>query len=314
LTDNAGAPLSSTEFDLYSWDNQHVATVYTDAAGRFTLPSLPHGVYRIEGRYAGRSFSQSLTVNSESQIMDLHTNFELRDVAVAPRPAADNATAVSANDLSAPKSARKLYRKATDALAHNDINRALQSIGAAIREAPAWGRAYFFRGVLFTGLRRFVPAEQDLKNAVRFNAASNFLAALGSLYLRAGRVGDAEFYLHRARQVTPVSWQAYFESAQLEMVRKDYPAARADAQRSLNAGCAAPRCRLLAAEAEINTGDLAQAGRELANYISAEPKDPNLPLLRAQLQQISAYLKGGAASAAGAPAGVAAPQTTSEQH
>lgn len=272
LEDQLGAPLPDASLQLQSWTGQPLADAVTDGSGGFVFHGIGPGIYRLRGQYNGQVFERDFTATNPGVVTVVHAPVGRKSVArAAANPAAD---VVSLNDLEAPKAAKKTLAQAQNALRHHQLAKALQLGSQAIAQAPHWGTARMFRGVLRLKQGQFALAAQDLRAAVQAQPHNGLaLTALGADYERQKQLAPAGFYLRRAMQVQPGLWQEYFEMAQLDLDQNQPRATVANAAKALAAIPAGPpEAHLLRADGYIRLRQWAQAKNEIQLYLEVAPK------------------------------------------
>lgn len=291
LEDPFGAPLPDASLQLESWTGQPLADTVTDGNGGFVFHGVGPGVYRLRGRYNGQAFERDFAPTNPGVVTVVHAPVGRKSPArAAANPAAN---VVSLNDLEAPKAAKKTLARAQKALRHHHLAKAMQLGDQAIAQAPHWGTARMFRGVLRLKQGQFALAARDLRAAVQVQPHDGLaLTALGADYERQKKLAPAGFYLRRAMQVQPGLWQEYFEMAQLDLDENQPRAAVANASAALAAIPAGPpEAHLLRADGYIRMRQWAKAKSDIQLYLEVAPKGHYVAQAQRTLQEIARVQK-----------------------
>lgn len=273
LEDAVGTPLPNASLQLESWTGQPIANAITDGSGGFVFVGVGPGLYLLRGQYNGQVFERNFTATNSVVATVVHAPVSSGGTVAraTANPAADT---VSLNTLEAPKTAKKYLAKAQAALRRHHLAQAMRLGDQAIAQAPHWGQARMFRGVLRMEQGHFVLAARDLEAAVTAEPKDGMaLTALGADYERQKKFEPAVFYLRRAMQVQPGLWQEYFEMAQLELDENQPRAAVANAARALAAIPAGPpEAHLLRADGFIRMRQWSKAKNDVRLYLEVAPK------------------------------------------
>lgn len=286
LENQSGAPLVNAELELESWSGEPLGRTVTDGQGGFVFPGIGPGQYRLRGVYEGQVFERDFSAVQPGVVTIVHARVGRKPVSrAAANPAADM---VSLNDLEAPKAAKRRLAKARAALSHHDYAKAMRLGDQAIAQAPNWGAARMFRGVLRMQQRHYALAAQDLRAAVQAEPSDALaLTALGADYERMKMLPPAHFYLSRAIQVQPGLWQEYFEMAQLDLDEHQSRAAIASAGKALRAVPAGPpTAHLLRADGYIQLQQWAKAKGDIQLYLEVAPKGHDAAAAKRTLGEI----------------------------
>lgn len=301
LEDQSGAPVVNAELELESWSGEPLGRTVTDGEGGFVFPGVGPGQYHLRGEYEGQIFERDFSPAHYGVVAIVRAPVSHTPVSrAAANPAAN---VVSLNDLEAPKAAKKKLAKARAALSHHHYAKAMRLGDQAIAQAPHWGAARIFRGVLWMRQRQYALAAQDLRAAVQADPRDAIaLTALGADYERMKMLPPAHFYLSRAVQVQPGLWQEYFELAELALDENQPRAAVANASKALSTVPAGPaEAHLLRADGYIRMRNWAKAKSDIQMYLELAPKGQDAAAAKRTLSEIERVEQRTAGKAALAP-------------
>jgi Tfp pilus assembly protein PilF len=176
--------------------------------GSFTFSNVPYGPYTLSIQVPGHEpVSQEISVPGASHIMmEMGANVRLPDRAVT-----------SVFDLQIPRSARRQYEHARDLIRGGDCSRALRFLAEAIRLFPDYAGAHNEMGNCHVRLQNARLAEEAFKNAIERTPSVYPTLNLADLYIKQGRLEDADAVLTRALRRDPTQGDAYYGLALLRV-------------------------------------------------------------------------------------------------
>lgn len=282
-----GTPVSTIQGRV---ENAHGAGVKT-AAIRLTLPSPAAILSQLtdaNGRFsfvAPQAPTYTLTVATTEGIQEFAAaagsteGLVLRmrrgpaphrhDIGITP-------ATVSVNDLQASSKAQATLVAAEKALEKSDKGRAWKLINKAIREAPAWSRAYSDRASINLSRRNYAAARSDLDTALARNPQNTAaLTMLGRLEFIIGDTASAQRHLEEALRQPPVYWATYLNMANLDLRLQRYEEARRLAEKALQDTPPAPAAAyFLIGESYFYTHHYDQTKWNMEVYYALLPDTP----------------------------------------
>jgi tetratricopeptide (TPR) repeat protein len=131
------------------------------------------------------------------------------------------------------KEARRHLKRGYDLYMKNRLDKALEECAKAVELDPKNHQSYYWRGRVYTRLRRYNPALEDFRTAVRLKpdyreAHDN----LGWLYERKQQYDEALSHLSRSIQLAPNNAWAYYHRALVLYEKGDMGRALEDARKA----------------------------------------------------------------------------------
>ncbi|MGA2809980.1 MAG: tetratricopeptide repeat protein [Candidatus Acidiferrum sp.] len=247
----------------------------TSDSGEFAFLALQSGSFILKVSAPGyQPLEMPVEVNFGSQ----------RGVSVflksANRPGAGTEArpAISAHELSMPKSARDLAESGKKKLyLDKDPQNALRDFASAISKAPAYYEVYYLMGMTYISLQNPARAEENLQKSVDLSNQSYGDADLALAFLWLGRhdITRGEPLLRKGLELNPRSWTGYFELGKLEMYAEHYEAALQAAQTARSLAADQPLVYRLLSLIHLKQRNYSAALVDLDAYIRLDPDSPD---------------------------------------
>jgi tetratricopeptide (TPR) repeat protein len=200
---------------------------------------------------------------------------------------ADGAT-VSVTDMNIPKSAHKLFAKASDSIAAQDWKKAIDQLNQAIAIYPQYVQAYTNLGVVYhrTGDRE--NERIALQKAISFN--DHYAPAwvnMGWMAIAQQDYPSAETALDKAASLDPTNSQALLMLANVELMNLHYDQAIANCRKVHSMG-QDPHAlvHFIAARALEHESRLTDAAAELKIFLKEEPSGVRADAARKELANL----------------------------
>src|SRR5215470_15030816 len=201
--------IAGEDVGMISVQLQHLGMTIQEqfsADGRFSFWNVPYGPYTLSIRVPGRDpLSQDISVPGESHVMiDIGTRTKLRAGATT-----------SVFELQIPRSARRQYERGRDQLRKGDCPEALKHFAEAVRLFANYADAYNAVGNCHVLLQHPALAEEAFKKSVELTPSVYPALNLADVYIKQGRLEEAEAVLTRALSRNPAHGDAYYGLALL---------------------------------------------------------------------------------------------------
>lgn len=150
---------------------------------------------------------------------------------------------------------------------------ALRDIDARILQSPGNAALYAERAAVHARFDSLHLAEQDWLRAISLDSTNvDHHVALGDLYYRKVRLGDARSRFERAMAIDPSSNKATLKLAELELVERRYPRAMELANEALRRDQLEPKGYYLKGWVHMEIGDTAMAISSLRTAVEMDPQ------------------------------------------
>jgi tetratricopeptide (TPR) repeat protein len=269
---SSNAALEHVRVDLVASEGETIGSAYTDAAGKFTFPSV-----RVD--YSLRVYQPGYVTLEEPVDLSLRARrglqLWLKKSESGQQQSSD--PSISAHELSMPGSAREAMEKGKQKLyGKKDPSGSLAHFERAMTLAPNYYEAYYQMAVAQWQLGRMQEAEQNIRKSIETSGDKYGGADLGLGALLANRkqFAEAEKFLRRAIELEPTMWLGHIElgRALVELNRVDEAQACAEQARALKPD--APLVyRLLASIHQLQKNNAALAD-DLTQYVKLDPNSP----------------------------------------
>ena len=281
-----GTPAKDAEVELRSIENGNVVvSAYTNLAGRFEMSNVPAGHYVVVVQLGLASASQQLALDGADPNVSLRLPQEYAD------RDAGNANSVSVAQMKVPERARKLLRKAEEAVSKQDLDNATKYIAEALQAYPRYAGALTLRGILKLDTHDYATAKSDMEEAIQCDSSYPLAyMALGATYNMLQRWDDAIQTLNHGIGLDAASWQGYFELGKSYIAKADYQSAL---KNLTHAESLAPKywnIHLLKAHAMMGMKDYSNAMTELETYLVKEPNGAASAQARDMLDKAKAFV------------------------
>lgn len=258
-----------------------VETTYTNDAGQADFHWVPVGEYNVEvsGEGIDTMRSQPFDVDerkvTQSQYIIVRQSSQSKSQeSVAP--------SVSAEDLNVPAKAQKEFHKASQALAEQDLKKALQHLQKAVAIAPRYVTAYNNLGVVYARMKDVPHELEALEKAVSLDEHfAPALLNLGRLCVLQKDFPKAETLLNRAVSVEPTNVESLMLLADSEFMDQHYDAAIGNADKAHSvASTHSAFVHYIAARAYQHENKPQEALSEFLVFLQEEPSGPRADYVR----------------------------------
>jgi len=265
----------------------HAAVHLCDSGGSLLQQSITSdsGEFAFLGLQSGSYILKVSAPSYEPTELPVEVNFgSERGVSVFLKSAKSSvagvraAPAISAHELSMPKSARDLAEAGKKKLyVDKNPQKALKDFEAAVSKAPDYYEVYYLIGMTYISLQDPVHAEENLQKSVDLSTQSYGDAdlALAFLWLARHDPTRGEPLLRRGLELNPTSWMGYFELGKLEMHREHYEAALQAAKSAQSLAADQPLVYRLLSLIHLKQRNYSAALVDLDAYIRLDPDSPD---------------------------------------
>lgn len=268
---------------------------YTNQRGEAELVNVPVGTYQIS--VTGQTIQRTV-----SDFFDIDPRRTTQTVFVRVKPAVqegNNQTgggaAVPVRDLNIPQSASKQFDQATEAMNHQDWQKAVAHLNRAVAIYPKYVEAYTNLGAAYEHIGDPAHEREALTKAIVLDG--NFAPALmnlGMLSIIEKKYPEAEDELGRASAADPTNPQVLMLLAQAQLLNKhfDQAIASADKLHALPHHEKYAKAHYIAARAFEHENRASDAAIQLQEFLDEQPTGPMADAVRKEL----ANLRGQAAA------------------
>jgi len=247
---------------------QHLGTTIQEqlsADGRFNFWNVPYGPYTLSIRVPGHEpLSQEISVPAESYVM----------IEVGARTRSSDRIVTSVVELQIPPSARRQYERARDRLRKGDCSHALKYLAEAIKLFPDYADAHNATGNCQVQLQHPNLAEEAFKRAIELTASVYPALNLADLYIKQGRLDEADTVLTRALRRNPTQGDAYYGLALLRFEQHRLDEAEKLAEQAHDHPKHLEDVHLLLAQVHQRQGRLDLLRADLQHYVSEAKPNP----------------------------------------
>jgi tetratricopeptide (TPR) repeat protein len=259
---------------------------YTDARGTAELANVPVGTYQIS--VTGQTIQPRV-----SDFFDVDPRRSTQTVFIRVKPAGENENqvggggpAVSVHDLNIPESASKQFDQATEAMNHQDWQKAIAHLNEAIAIYPKYVEAYTNLGAAYEHSNDSVHERDALTKAIALDG--NFAPALmnlGMLSIVEKKYLEAEDELSRASAADSTNPQILMLLAQAELLNKHFDQAIASTGKlhSLPHHEKYAKAHYIAARAFEHENRATDAANQLQEFLDEQPTGPMADAVRKEL-------------------------------
>lgn len=289
VTDSRGSP-QRLMVHLFAAGEMPAGDVYTDAEGQYSFHGLPNGEFWVEVEAEGFQPTRQF-VRLDAQIYPkVQVNLTLEKTAAGPAPPSPIiAGSPSSHTVDAKKPApvfdpRALreFGKGNSRQKKGDLEGAIAHYQKALGIDPSFYPALNNLGGAYERQGNHQRAEQVLLKALEINPNDGqSYVNLGHVFYEEGRYPEARARLEEGIKRSPNSATARFFLGSTELKLGDL----GPAESNLKQACVLdakgmPAAHLQLANLYLRTHDLRAAGRELEDYLRANPDDPQAPAIR----------------------------------
>ena len=210
-----GTPAQNVLVRLESYDaGGSISEAFTDRLGKFRFTNLPPAQYSVRVHQTGyRDAQQSVDMTTSSR--------GLAYLQLIPDANAATATksATGTVDAHVPAGAQKEFDKGVEALAQGGKDKttlAARYFEKAVSLYPRFVEARLKLGTAYMDLGEWDKAEHALMSTIEVDAnAFNALFALGEIYLRQGKLADAEKVVLKGLAIQDASYLGHLSLARI---------------------------------------------------------------------------------------------------
>jgi len=251
--------------------------------GGFVFDDLPTGLYTIAIAIAGH-----VTIY---RAVDVVGN-EWVDIDLRSSPPARSGKSVAVLDYQIPRTAQRHLERAEKMIRENNCGDALRQLQQANQRFPRYVQALNAAGDCLVRMNRPEAAERAFKDAIALTSSVYPALNLADLYIRQGRMSEADEVLTNGLQRSPYEGDAYFGLARLRFEQNRQAEAEDLCRQAHQHGTHSADVHLLMAKVHYAVKNLEQIPGDLQMYINeAQPgpaRDFIIRLLgKAYLGQIS---------------------------
>jgi tetratricopeptide (TPR) repeat protein len=269
--------------------NAPVATTYTTDAGQAEFNGVNVGNYHIVVSGDGIQTADSGMFEVDTRRVTQTQYITVRKVDDPhSKPDGPSSATVSTATLNVPEKARKEFDKASDAMAHQDWNKAAERLNKAITVYPQYAAAYNNLGVVYSHLNDDSHEQEALARAIALDdhfapAFMNF----GKLRLRQKDFSQAEAMLEKAAALDPLNAQGLALLADAQYMNQHYDAALVSARQAHTAFPQHPSfVHYIAARAYQQEGRQKDALVELRLFLQEEPSGSRADYVRGDIARM----------------------------
>jgi tetratricopeptide (TPR) repeat protein len=256
--------------DVKALSAGEVATTFTDASGRFEVPTDGRGSVIVTVQEQGYEPAElrvdpGFERTTPGVVITLH---KLKTSAVDRE-----GYTVSLHELKAPGKARHAFDKGMERLQKKDLEGSLDRFKEATNAFPDYYEAYYQIGVANLELRRGNEAEQALQRSIDLSGGSyaDPQFALGALLCDRQAYPEAERVLRRAIEVEPNSWKGHLFLGQALLGQTRLAEAEKSAQEVLLRRSDVPSAYILLANIHIRKQEYILAIKDLDTFLGMKP-------------------------------------------
>jgi tetratricopeptide (TPR) repeat protein len=233
--------------------------------GRFTFWNVPYGLYTLSIRVPElEPVLKEISVPDESHVMiEIRARTRLSDRAVA-----------SVFELQIPRSALRQYEHALDRLREGDCSAALKYFAEAIRLFQDYAAAHNAMGNCHVQLQQPTLAEQAFKKSIELTASIYPVLNLADVYIKQGRLVEADTVLMQALRRDPTQGDAYYGLALLRVEQSRLDEAEKFAEQAHDHPKHIEDVHLLLAQVHQRQGRLHLIPADLQLYVSETKPSP----------------------------------------
>jgi tetratricopeptide (TPR) repeat protein len=274
---NDRAPTEQLKIGLISGTNgTQLENTYTDDHGSAHFLNVPAGTYQLS--VSGQSIQATV-----SDMFDVDTRRTTQSITVRVKPveadseadarSAGNPT-VSAGDLKVPEQASKEFDKATQLIAKEQWQKAIDQLNKALALYPAYAEAYTNLGVVYARMGDAGKEREALQKAIAANDHfAPALVNLARLEMKDHNFAAAEGHLNQATAADPADLRTLTLLAQAQLLDHHYADAITTAGKvhTISHDSSYAMVHYVAARACERMNRLADAVTEFKLFLAEEP-------------------------------------------
>jgi tetratricopeptide (TPR) repeat protein len=283
IVDSTDHPVSNARVELRSLARGEVLAISTtNLSGAYQIPNVARGDYELV------AYSGLTEVRERVSLLSGNIEQKLRfDSPVSGLAVDAQGNTIGVNDFTVPEKAHIAFRKAQNALLNGNYPQVARYTSEALSIYPYYGEALAMNGLLKMHNHQNDAAREDLEKALQFDSGhpmTYFL--LAACYSESKRFDDALRAISQGLRLAPNSWQGYFEMSKALLGKNEFDDALRQAGKALDLHPAFAMPHLVKANAYVGLKDYASAIAEMQNYLSADPKGPIVPQVRAAIERL----------------------------
>lgn len=264
-----------------------IMETYTNNRGEAQFVSVPTGTFQIS--VTGQSVQPTV-----SDFFDVDQRKTSQSVSVRVKPATEDdavggGPAVAVRDINIPQSASKQFDQATEAMNHQDWQKAVSYLAEAVAIYPKYVEAYTNLGAAYEHLGNPAQERQALEKAIGLDGHfAPALMSLGMLSMIEKKYGEAEDELGRASASDATNPQILMLLAQAQLLNKHFDQATSSAQKlhTLPHHEKYAKVHYIAARAYEHENRAADAANELQEFLAEQPSGPIADAVRKELSNL----------------------------
>jgi len=248
--------------------------------GRFTFWNVPYGLYTLSIRVPEyEPVLKEISVPDESRVT----------IEIGARTRSSDRAVASVFELKIPRSAERQYERARDRLRRGDCPAALKYLAEAIRVFQDYAEAHNAMGNCHVQLQHPTLAEEAFKKAIELTTSIYPVLNLADMYIKQGRLEEADTVLMQALRRDPTQGDAYYGLALLRVEQSRLDEAEKLAEQAHRHPKHIEDVHLLLAQVHQRQGRLDRIPADLQLYVSESR--PSLTRDRIQKLLIDASTK-----------------------
>lgn len=270
------SPQEQMKVELIGSGNE-VARTFTNDHGQAQFMEVEIGNYRV--RVSGQGIQPA-----ESEMFGVDARKGTQTIFVRVRPnragaeqsSGNGAPTVAASDLKVPKNAKKELNKATQLIADQQWQKAVERLDQAIALYPQYAEAYTDLGVAYARLGDTDKEREAFHKAIEVDDHfAPALVNLAQMEMRLHNFPAAEGDLKKALSIKPIDVRTLVLLAQTELLNSEYEEVIATARRVHAMSHASfGRIHYVAARAFERLNRIPEAVTELKLFLKEEPSGP----------------------------------------
>jgi tetratricopeptide (TPR) repeat protein len=235
------------------------------ADGRFAFRNVSYGPYTLSIRVPGHEpVSQEISVPGEPHLM----------IEIGKRTRLPATATTSLVELQIPRSAQLQYEHGRDRSRKGDCSGALKYLADAVRLFANYADAHNAIGNCHVQLQHPTLAEEAFRKAIELTASVYPALNLADVYIKQGRLEEAEAVLTRALRRDPTQGDAYYGLALLRVQQHRFDEAERLAFQAHERSKHLEDVHLLLAQVHQRQGHTALIPADLQSYVNEAKPNP----------------------------------------
>jgi tetratricopeptide (TPR) repeat protein len=210
-----------------------ISTSYTNDTGMAEFSNVPVGVYHVVVSGDGIRRTESLMFEVDPRKLTQTEYVPVQRIDEEGNTSSSRDALVNAAELKIPGDAQKEFQKASEAMAHEDWNKARDALMKGINIYPQYAPAYNSLAIVYSRMNDAGHAREALQKAIVIDQRyATAYVNLGELYIRDGDYKQAQELLTKAVSIDPQNAKGLMLLADAQLLNKDYETAIATAKRA----------------------------------------------------------------------------------